>query len=258
MRTKLIYDLPLRIFHLLFALLFIAAFTIGKTIDDDSALFPYHMIAGLLLLVLIVMRIAWGMIGSKHSRFSNFVLAPRELLRYLKGLLSAAKPDFSGHNPASSWAAVIMMILAAALGVSGVLMLSSGGDSLKELHELLAYIFLFVVLLHLAGIIFHTIRHKDPIGLSMLDGRKNIARNEDSIAGPRPIAAGAFSVIFLAAVLYLNQNYDVPNRTLRIFGADLQLGGEESEHDHHSSDGRKEHHDRDGGKDDGDDDADDD
>ena len=36
------YDLPLRIFHWVFAALFMSSFTIGKFLDDDSAIYAYH------------------------------------------------------------------------------------------------------------------------------------------------------------------------------------------------------------------------
>lgn len=40
MKKKAVYDLPTRLFHWLFALLFLIAFIIAKTIDDESSLFP--------------------------------------------------------------------------------------------------------------------------------------------------------------------------------------------------------------------------
>ena len=49
MRTTFIYDLPTRIFHWLFAGLFLVSFTLAKTVDDESVLFSYHMLSGLLL-----------------------------------------------------------------------------------------------------------------------------------------------------------------------------------------------------------------
>lgn len=47
MKAKRVYDLPTRVFHWLFATLFVVAFTIGNTVDDESLVFSYHMIAGL-------------------------------------------------------------------------------------------------------------------------------------------------------------------------------------------------------------------
>lgn len=49
MKRELVYDLPTRIFHWMFAVLFLTAFVITKTVDDESAVFSYHMLAGLVL-----------------------------------------------------------------------------------------------------------------------------------------------------------------------------------------------------------------
>lgn len=80
MRNQLIYDLPMRIFHWLFAGLFIAAFLIAKNVDDESPVFSYHMLVGLLLGFTVLMRILWGFVGTKHSKFTSFALHPKDLV----------------------------------------------------------------------------------------------------------------------------------------------------------------------------------
>jgi cytochrome b len=59
-RQHLVYDLPLRFFHWLFAGLFLIGFTIAKTVDDESVLFNYHSLAGLTLGFLVLLRVVWG------------------------------------------------------------------------------------------------------------------------------------------------------------------------------------------------------
>jgi cytochrome b len=82
---KLVYDWPLRIFHWLFALLFAAAFLIAKNIDDESPVFFYHMLAGILLSVLVFERLLWGFMGTRYSRFSPFEWNPKTLISYFGG-----------------------------------------------------------------------------------------------------------------------------------------------------------------------------
>jgi cytochrome b len=59
MGRQLVYDLPTRLFHWVFAGLFLIGFIIAKTIDDDSSWFDYHSLAGLSLGFLVVLRIIW-------------------------------------------------------------------------------------------------------------------------------------------------------------------------------------------------------
>lgn len=120
--TTRIYDLPTRIFHWLFAGSFLTAFTIANTVDDESTIFAYHMLAGLVMGFIVLWRIVWGFIGSTHARFSDFSLNPKSLLQFGKGVLTGQGRLWAGHNPASSWAAITMLLLALALGVTGYLM----------------------------------------------------------------------------------------------------------------------------------------
>jgi cytochrome b561 len=54
-----VYDLPTRLFHWLFAGLFIAAFAIAKLIDDESPWFSQHMLLGMTLFVTTLLRVVW-------------------------------------------------------------------------------------------------------------------------------------------------------------------------------------------------------
>ncbi|MBK7963783.1 MAG: cytochrome b/b6 domain-containing protein [Bdellovibrionales bacterium] len=175
MRQHLVYDLPLRLFHWLFAGLFLIGFIIAKTVDDESVLFNYHSLAGLTLGFLVLLRVVWGVFGTKHARFSGFALNPKDLVSYFLGILAGEKKRWAGHNPASSWAGLIMMLMALGLAVTGYLMASgSENELLEDFHELLANGFIVVVGLHVVGIGIHTIRTRELIGLSMIDGKKRV------------------------------------------------------------------------------------
>ena len=162
MKKQLIYDLPTRVLHWLFAGLFLSAFCISNIFDDESPIFSYHMLIGLILVFVVVLRLIWGLFGTKYARFSGFSLNPIELLRYFQGILTGSKKRWSGHNPATSWAAIIMILLASGLGITGFLMTSgTNRDSIKDIHELLANGFIIIVIFHIAGIIIHSIRHQE-------------------------------------------------------------------------------------------------
>jgi cytochrome b len=98
MRNQLIYDIPTRFFHWLFAGLFVVAFLIAKTVDDESSVFSYHMLAGLVLSFTVILRLAWGFVGTKHARFTSLALHPKDLVAYFTGILSGDKRKWAGHN----------------------------------------------------------------------------------------------------------------------------------------------------------------
>ncbi len=228
MRKHLVYDLPTRVFHWLFAGLFLTGFIIAKTVDDESPWFNYHSLAGLTLGFLVLLRILWGLFGTKHARFTGFALNPLELVSYFKGIMTGNKKRWTGHNPASSWAGLTMMFLALGLALTGYLMTSGPNkESFEDAHELFANGFIIVVMLHIAGIVLHTFRHQEMIGLSMIDGKKADIAMDQVI----PTSKTPFGILLMGLVvafgLHLFKNYDGQTRSLQFFGTTLQLSENE-------------------------------
>lgn len=229
MRAQLVYDLPTRIFHLVFAALFISSFTIANVVDDESVIFSYHMLSGILMGGLILWRIYWGIFGSRHAQFASFNLSPYALKDYFLGILSGSKKRWSGHNPASSWATIVMLILGLGLCATGYLISTASKDAYEEIHELMAYSFLAVVILHIAGIVLHSVRHNDGIAFSMADGRKELIEDNQPISSQH-----TFSAIILVVLLFilgsrLYENFDPTTSTLKLFGNTLSLGENDNE-----------------------------
>ncbi len=225
MRRQLVYDLPTRLFHWLFAGLFLTAFAIAKTIDDDSSWFNLHSLAGLTLGFLIVLRLIWGVFGTQHARFSDFALRPGDLFNYFKGILNGDKRRWAGHNPASSWAALVMLSLGLGLAVTGYLMTSGPyKETFEDVHELFANGFVVVAALHVAGIALHTIRFKEMIGLSMLDGKKDGFPQDQTIGSSKPSVGILLMGLVVVFAVYLYKNYDSQTQDLQFFGTTLELG----------------------------------
>lgn len=230
MRRILVWDLPTRLFHWLLAAGFLAAAAIAFLLDDDHQAYPLHMLIGLGLALLVLFRIAWGVLGTRHARFADFVRGPAAVARYLRGLAGAAPDRHIGHNPASAYAILLMLVGVLGLAATGVAM-ARGQRQVKELHELLAYAMLAVVAAHVVGVVLHSLRHRENITRSMIDGRKLVPEAEASqaIGSGRPIVA----LLLLAALAFwmggLVRSYDSTTRraTLPLLGVPLDLGGGE-------------------------------
>jgi cytochrome b len=222
--TTRIYDLPTRMFHWLFAGSFLTAFTIANTVDDESTAFAFHMLAGLIMVFTVCWRIIWGLVGTRHARFSDFHLKPTALYQYLRGVLTGNNRAGAGHNPASSWAAILMMLLALGLGVSGYLMASgSGWEALEDLHELFADLFIGIVVLHLAGLVLHQLKHRDALSKSMVSGNKQgLDQSIDSVR-PYRLVGVVLLLLTLGFGWYLQQHFNPATGTLHLFGIPLQL-----------------------------------
>ena len=242
----LVWDLPVRLFHWLFAGGFIAAVIIALVLGDDTPLFPFHAIIGLVLVFLVVLRVIWGFIGSRYARFGAQPYNPRALATYVGSAIIGRGKRYIGANPGSAYAALLMMLIVIGLAITGF-MLGKGNESVKDLHEILAYAMLAVVGAHLLGLIMHTLRHRDNIAASMVHGFQS-GDAALGIGSPRRLAAAALIVLTIAWAGMLLAQYDSATQTTRLplIAGTLQLGeAEGDEYDRPYSDHRARDHDHD-------------
>lgn len=225
MKRILVWDLPVRLFHWILAASFITAFVIANAIDDHSPVFAVHMLLGGIMAFMVLLRVVWGFIGTKWARFESFAVSPKALFAYVRGAFSGQEKRYTGHNPGSSVAAILMFVFIIGLAVTGILMGGRGGNIYKEIHELLAWLMVFTVGAHLLGIAWYTLRNRENVALSMIDGRK-VADPSGAI---QPVNT-AYGLAFLAlTVLWtagLISGYDrtTGRLTLPLTDQSLQVG----------------------------------
>ena len=228
MKSILVWDLPMRLFHWTFAGSLSVALVIGFLVDDDSPVFQLHMLFGLVAAFALVVRVILGVVGSRHNRFSVLPLKPTEGIAYLIGVFTGKARRYMGHNPGCAVAAIVMFSLVSLLIASGAGWL---GETGKDLHEGLAIALLVTISSHLAGILWHTLRHKEAIALSMVTGRK-AGPDEEGLANSRPGWAIAILAVGIAWVWALFASHDPRAETVRlpVIGTVIDLGEYEGGH----------------------------
>ncbi len=243
MARILVYDIPTRLFHWLLASGFLSAFLIAQFADEHSSLFAYHMIIGLTIGLMLILRIVWGFIGTRYARFGSFLFGPSDVIGYFKGVLFGGGRRYVGHNPGSSYAILAMLAMTLLIVASGLLM-SGGGEVFEEVHSVATYVLLALVAAHLLGIIIHTLRHRENISASMVTGTKE-GEPSDGIISAKPIIAFAFVLLTALWTAGLVRNYNSHTRqtTLPLIGTAVQLG--EAEHEESGRDQRYKHRDDD-------------
>ncbi|MDH5394856.1 MAG: cytochrome b/b6 domain-containing protein [Gammaproteobacteria bacterium] len=205
-----VWDPFVRFFHwTVVASFFIAYFT------EDEVMW-LHELAGYTILFLVIARIAWGFIGTRYARFSNFIYKPATIKQYLNDMRHFKSKRYIGHNPAGGIMVIVLMLMLLLTSWSGIQleeleesaksantttpnMIShryvfniqviksaaahsehkeegAGHKFWEEVHELLANATLFLVFLHVAGVIFSGIVHGENLVRAMITGRK---REED-------------------------------------------------------------------------------
>lgn len=231
MKSVLIWDLPTRLFHWLLSSGFIVAAVISLLLGDDSPLFPYHAIIGLIIALMVCLRVIWGVVGTRYARFSTFVFGPGAAIEYMKGTIVGGGKRYVGHNSGSAMAIFALLALVLAMAITGV-MLGQGNESVKDIHEILAWVAVGVAVVHVLGVAVHTLRHRENIVASMIHGKKD-AEPSDAIPSSKPVVAVIFLVIAGAWTVGLIRNYNPSTKTttLPLIGTVLQLGENENEND---------------------------
>ena len=134
-----------------------------------------HEGAGYVVLALLAVRLVWGVVGTRHARFSDFVVAPGRVRSYLGALLRGRAPRHLGHNPAGGAMIVLLILLLSLTGGSGWLMTTDrfwGVGWLEQAHEAIAYLLLGAIALHVGGALAASVLHGENLVRAMITGRK--------------------------------------------------------------------------------------
>lgn len=179
-----VWTLPTRAFHWFLAFGFLFAWFSG----DFEYFQNLHYAFGAYVGMLLFLRILFGIVGPRYSRFSDFPIGWKQQVMYIRSISGRIK-EYAGHNPVASVIMILMILSGIAAALSGyfyytALVRLSG--EMKELpvgnlHHFFSTLFLILVGLHLAGLVADTLLRRDAGNLrSMFSGNKPLqAENAD-------------------------------------------------------------------------------
>ena len=167
-KTVKVWDPLVRLFHWSLAACIFGAFLVE---EGDTA----HQWLGYTALGLIAFRVLWGLVGTRHARFSDWVRGPRAVGTYLRERLSGRSQRRLGHNPAAAVMILLLMAGVAAVGLTGWMQTWDaywGAEWLEELHEALAYGLLTLIGVHVLAAIVESLHYRENLIAAMVHGRK--------------------------------------------------------------------------------------
>ncbi|MTH62408.1 cytochrome b/b6 domain-containing protein [Paracoccus litorisediminis] len=165
-----VWDPFVRVFHWSLASLIGLAWLTGD--DGPKSL---HESAGYVIAALLVARVAWGFVGPKHARFSDFLRGPSAVLAHLHDLARGRERRYLGHNPAGGWMIIALIATISATALTGWLQTTDrfwGSTAMEEIHECLAILILVLLAGHLCGVVVESLRHRENLVRAMITGRK--------------------------------------------------------------------------------------
>ncbi|MBV1910322.1 MAG: cytochrome b/b6 domain-containing protein [Kangiellaceae bacterium] len=213
---KLVWDLPLRLFHWLFAVSILASW---YTAEQEGELIELHMQLGYFILGLVIFRLVWGVVGTKHSRFEHFFPKPSTIYIYLKTLRHTEESKHAGHNPLGSLMVILMITLILLQAVSGLFVnddiFSSGpyyGVVSKGVEQAMMFIhhnafdlMIAAIGLHISTIFYYRFHRKVDLITPMINGKKPAIEisKDDEISHSKIIAAIIVTIAVTAFIYWL-------------------------------------------------------
>jgi cytochrome b len=203
-----VWDWPLRLFHWLLVIAIAAAFLSS---EEDSGLNQWHVLSGWVAGLLIVFRLVWGFAGGEHSRFSDFI-RPARLFSHIRELGRGRVEPSLGHNPLGAVAVVLLLGLAVVTVLTGAF----GGDAAKEVHEIIGWTLLAMVVVHILAVFGMSLLQRENLVRAMITGTKARTRHPGAIDARPPRLVGiALTVLVVSGALYAILKYDPQAFTLR-------------------------------------------
>lgn len=201
-----VWDVFIRIFHWTLVGSMLGMYLSGENFKGA------HVYLGYFIICLILARVWWGFLGPKHVRFSDFLYRPGTIWNYLKSLIKGNPKHYLGHNPAGGLMIIIMLAALLLTTFTGLKNLGSKGkgplannvvsivppayadgnelnendnhptyrpknqsnEFWEEIHESMTSFMIFLVIVHVAGVIVSSWVHKENLILGMITGRKPI------------------------------------------------------------------------------------
>ena len=209
-KTAAVWDPVVRYGH--WAL--VAAFAVTYLSSEEDTGFPdrLHVWGGYVIGAIVVLRVIWGFVGSRHARFNDFAYGPFAAMRYLGGLVSGSARRYIGHSPAGAMMVFLLLICLAGTVGTGIIAYGQQGHgplanlattttttttpqsaqgededadeagagqpgereegAMEEVHGALANITLGLIILHILGVLLASVRHHENLIAAMISGQK--------------------------------------------------------------------------------------
>jgi len=210
---RLVWDWPLRLWHWLFAIAVAGAWVTGQWGGYDWR--QWHFWFGQSAIGLLIFRLIWGFVGTRHARFASFLPRPGRLFAYLKTVPRRDAPETVGHNPLGAVAVFVILAIVAAQAASGLFIsddiLYEGpwyiavsdkfSDFASSIHHQLAWPIGVLLALHLLAVLAYRLLKGQRLVRAMITGRKpaRVVPESGAISHSRSVLA--LILVFLVAVL---------------------------------------------------------
>ena len=209
-----VWDVPVRIFHWVLVLLIVSQIT---TVSFGGNAMEYHVLGGYSILTLVLFRTVWGLVGTRHARFANFIRGPLAVFRYARSLAGSGNEKHAGHNPLCGWSVLAMLASVLVQAASGLFaddeIMTTGplwkyvsddvASMFGAIHETNALVLLTLICIHMGVILFYLVRKKENLIVPMFSGVKtSLDERAESLRPGQGIVRALIVLVICAGLTY--------------------------------------------------------
>jgi len=202
----LVWDLPLRVWHWLFALCISGSLYTG--LSGDIGLIERHQQLGYCMLGLLLFRIAWSLWGGRYARLRHYGVSARGMSAHFRG-----KPATGSVHTAPGAAIAVTFLLLAAVQVGTGLFATDDiftdgpltryvdgatAGNMTWIHHRVFWLIIAAAAVHLTAHVVYAARG-DATPLAMFTGRKKV---DVEPAGQR-LALGVVTALLAAGLVWV-------------------------------------------------------
>jgi len=208
------WDLPTRIAKWLLVALVGLAFA-SRYYGDVTLV--WHQWNGLAILVVIVFRLLWSLVGGSTARFSTFLRGPSAMMAYASSVLRGRPQHFLGHNPLGGWMVAALLAVIAVEAVTGLFttddiivygpmtaVVSDKTVSMASaLHQKIYPVLLVLIALHVLANVLYSLFGKDNLIRAMITGDKPALTFVDRApATPGTVLTAVICLVVAGAIVF--------------------------------------------------------
>ena len=192
-----VWDICLRLFHWSLAILFLLS-SYSAFQDKFGIYADMHFLSGYTILILVVWRLMWGVVGSETARFTRFVGSPKAAINHLVSMLRGEPYEAVGHSPLAGYSVLLMLILLFAQATMGLFasdgMLFSGPltrvvdsslrSDLTSWHKLLGLVLIGVIVMHVLAVFCYAFIKRVNLIWPMITGSAKLDDGQQPVIKP--------------------------------------------------------------------------
>lgn len=177
-----VWDVPLRIWHWLFATALLTALATG--LIEELYDIAVHQWAGISVVSLLVFRLTWGIWGASYARWAKYWTTPRKFIDHF-----LRRGELTPHTAPGIALALILMLGALVQSTTGLFMTDdiffdaplhdlvdkATFEWIYLLHHNAWWLVLVAIAVHLSAQLVYGVVLRDPTPLGMITGQKQVA-----------------------------------------------------------------------------------